>query len=404
VTNDAPDRDAAPDGTGTGAPGDAVMVEAESWFLRHGLPSAVRGGRRWRGILARSAPALVGWATLMVSSLLIMLLSGDQDVDVDDDPTASQWLALVILVLLPVTVLGSGWIAHRIRRPSTRRIVAIAAIVIAMASDWWDDDAAEILSDALVDGTLVAAILVATGTGIGSVLGWSAKTTLTHLRAAGRLMVRALPVVLLTVLAFFNTSVWLVATNLDVPRMVLLVMFLALIAVSFLTAGTRDSLATVTSMEGSGATEVPAPFTEMTHPEAPSALTVGERLNLLVVVVISQIVQVLLLAVLTGAVFFVMGLIVLNPAVLAKLTSGASSQSVWFGFTVPLSAAHLHVVALLTALTFMYVCVKAVGDGEYRRNFLDPLLEDMRRAVAARHRYRASVRSASRRSVETDGR
>src|SRR5690349_21659731 len=99
------------------------MVEAESWFLRHGLPSAVRGGRRWRGILARSAPALVGWATLLVSSLLIMLLSGDQDVDVDDDPTASQWLALVILVLLPVTVLGSGWIAHRIRRPSTRRIV-----------------------------------------------------------------------------------------------------------------------------------------------------------------------------------------------------------------------------------------------------------------------------------------
>lgn len=115
-------------------------------------------------------------------------------------------------------------------------------------------------------------------------------------------------------------------------------------------------------------------------------------MNLLLVVTISQLTQMLLLAAVTGAVFFTMGLIVLNPAVSDKLTNGAPVQSVWFDVTLPISVAHLHVTALLTALTFMYVSVRAVGDGEYRKEFLDPLLAEMERALAARHRYHAAVR------------
>lgn len=50
--------------------------------------------------------------------------------------------------------------------------------------------------------------------------------------------------------------------------------------------------------------------------------------------------------------------------------------------------------ALLTALTFVYVSVRAVGDGECRREFRDSLLDEMRLAPAARHRYHAATRPA----------
>ncbi|MEX7469498.1 hypothetical protein AB4Z39_07250 [Mycobacterium adipatum] len=59
---------------------------------------------------------------------------------------------------------------------------------------------------------------------------------------------------------------------------------------------------------------------------------------------------------------------------------------------MPVSVAHLHVTALLAALTFMYVSVRAVGDGEYRKEFLDPLLAETELALAARHRYHGAVR------------
>jgi hypothetical protein len=42
----------------------------------------------------------------------------------------------------------------------------------------------------------------------------------------------------------------------------------------------------------------------------------------------------------------------------------------------------------LGALTFMYVSAKAVGDGEYRAKFLDPLIDELRLTLTARNRYR----------------
>lgn len=329
----------------------------------------------------------------MVLSLVATVASGNRDVDIDADPTAAQWLTLVVLVCIPIAMLLAGYATARVASSGRRWVAAVVAIVVGVASDWYGDEAFDAVSDTLVDVAIVALFLIATGTGAGSILGWSARVTLTQLRSAGRLMVRALPVVLLTVLVFFNTLVWTIATDLDVFRMCLLVGFLALIAVSFLVSGILDALNTVTAAPVSDrATDalVGTPFAGMAEPADVAPLRSGERLNLLLVATLSQVTQMLVLAGVTGAVFFTMGLIVLNPAVSDKLTNGAAPQSVWFDVTLPVSVAHLHVTALLMALTFMYVSVRAVGDGEYRREFLDPMLGEMELALAARHRYRAA--------------
>jgi hypothetical protein len=46
---------------------------------------------------------------------------------------------------------------------------------------------------------------------------------------------------------------------------------------------------------------------------------------------------------------------------------------------------------MLTAITFMYLSAKAVTDKEYRSQFLDPLLDDVRLTLVARDRYRSSL-------------
>jgi hypothetical protein len=47
---------------------------------------------------------------------------------------------------------------------------------------------------------------------------------------------------------------------------------------------------------------------------------------------------------------------------------------------------------MLTAITFMYLAAKAVTDKEYRSQFLDPLLDDLRLTLVARDRYRSARR------------
>ena len=45
----------------------------------------------------------------------------------------------------------------------------------------------------------------------------------------------------------------------------------------------------------------------------------------------------------------------------------------------------------LSALTFMYLAARAVGDKEYRAQFLDPLIDDLRLTLVARDRYRTAT-------------
>jgi hypothetical protein len=48
----------------------------------------------------------------------------------------------------------------------------------------------------------------------------------------------------------------------------------------------------------------------------------------------------------------------------------------------------IHMALILCALTFMYVGARSVGDDDYKRNFLSPLIEDLHTTLIARNRYR----------------
>ena len=101
--------------------------------------------------------------------------------------------------------------------------------------------------------------------------------------------------------------------------------------------------------------------------------------------------QVLAVAVATGLIFFVFGLILISPELLDAWTHGGSSDGQILGMTFPVPNALIQTTMFLTALTFMYLAARAVSDKEYRAQFLDPLLDDLRLTLAARDRYRTAT-------------
>ena len=79
---------------------------------------------------------------------------------------------------------------------------------------------------------VVLVVLVLTATGGGAVLAWATRLTMTQVAAMGVLFVRALPVVLLTVVVFFNTYAWLMASAISRSRLWLIVMFLLALTIA----------------------------------------------------------------------------------------------------------------------------------------------------------------------------
>ncbi|KQY06502.1 hypothetical protein ASD37_16525 [Mycobacterium sp. Root135] len=374
----------------------ADRVAAESWFLQRGLPSVLTRRARWRRLWPRSAPALAAYATVLACLALVDVTDGGQVVDVDDNPTPAEVLILVVLAaMLPLAVLVS-WLVSRVDGSRGRRGAATASVVVAVGCALVNHSWADRFADVVTIAQITVLILVLNGLGVGSVLGWAVRLTVSHLASAGALVTRALPVVLLTVLVFFNGFVWSMANKIGRDRMWLVVGFMVVIAIAFLCSGvverTRPVLGDGSTRESDTPRLAKTPFASMPDPVRGDRLRPTERANVVFVVIASQITQIAMVAIVTAAIFFVMGLLVLSPAVLAAWTTNGSDQGTWFGMTLPVPQPLIHVTMFLGALTFMYVSARSVGDGEYRKQFLDPLVDDLRLNLVARNRYRAYVR------------
>jgi hypothetical protein len=333
-------------------------------LLARGLPSAVPRNVRWHALVRRSAPALAAWATLMLLELYVMVASGDQDIDIDTDTdsgtSVADWSVLVVLAALLPAMAVAGYAVSRITSARVRQAVGWVSIVAGLASDTYQADGWSALPAEAVDVAVVLLILAATGSGLGSLLGWALRTTFTHLRSAGQLIARALPVVLLTLLVFFNNTVWYIAANLSTGRVWLLAGCLVVIALAFT-------------------------VTESVHVCRPlfAPLRRSEHLNVVAVTALAQSIQALVLALVTGAIFFVMGLVVLNDTVLDHLTDGNPVRSHWLDLALPIDQALAHITLILVALTFMYLSARAATDPKHRTEFVDPLLDDLRHTLAA---------------------
>jgi MFS family permease len=338
---------------------------------------------------------LAAYATLQACILSIAVITGGHDVEITGEPTTSEFFVLAIVALaLPLMALV-GWLVSRSRRGKIRAGVAALSVSVVACVGVAVAGVSQLSQDAIV----VAAVLILTGSGAGSVVGWAIRMMLSHLATAGALAVRALPVVLLTALVFFNTYVWLMAATISGNRLVLAMAFLVSIAAAFVTSATRERVrpmlqsATVPSEEPEKLAGTP--FVTMPDACEGAPLKKTERLNVVFVLAASQMAQILAVAVVTTAIYLILGLIVLSPELLNEWTHTYKSSATVLGFTLPVPDSLIHMTLFLGALTFMYISARAAGDAEYRSTFLDPLIDDLRITLVARNRYRGAAAAAS---------
>ena len=242
---------------------------------------------------------------------------------------------------------------------------------------------------------MIAAILVLTACGAGSILGWAVQMTTSNLAATGSLVTRALPLLLLTFLVFFNSPVWLMAATVSRPRLWLALLFLTVIAAAFVVSVTADRVKPI--MDAGSPTDdhsarlCGTPFETMPDPAGVRPLRRAERLNVIFVVAASQLSQILIIAAMTSLLFLILGLILLSPELLAAWTRNGRSDGTVLGMTIPVPDSLIQITFFLGALTVMYISAKTVSDAEYRTRFFDPLIDDIRLTLVARNRYRAAV-------------
>ena len=372
----------------------AESEAAERWSLARGLPAVLRPGALLHRVWSRSAPALAAVAVFAVNSIIVVKVSGMHTIDIDGRPNLAEGFVLAMLVLVLPTACLAGWFVARVDSTVRRVLIANLALAAIALGAVFGGPSARMSMNLTIWGALIGAVLVLTATGVGSILGWAAELTLTNLAYAAGMFVRALPVVLLTFLVFFNTYVWLMTSLISRGRLWLGMGFLFLIAAAFLVSSTmtvvRPLLTAPGAVAGDADRLAATPFADVPDQSDARGLSLGERLNTVFVVAASQVVHVLTVAIMTGTVFFVLGLILVSPPVLDAWTRGAGSpDGRLLGMTLPIPDSLIQTTMLLTAITFMYLAAKAVTDTQYRAQFLDPILDDLRLTIVALGRYRS---------------
>ena len=348
-----------------------------------------------RRLWPRSAPALAAFAVSMAFSVLIVVITGKHTIDINGHPTRTEWFVLAMLVLVLPASATIGWLVSRVDDVTTRTVVAFVSVGVAVAGGILGGPSPRVITNLVFEGIVIVIVLALTACGVGSILGWGLRTAIENVASVGALFVRALPVVLLTVLVFFNTYVWSMASTISRARLWLALLFLALIATAFITsatvervrpmlAGDRESVDDDVRLTGT-------PFEKMPHPVAGLPLSRTEQSNVVFVLATSQVLQVGLVAMVAGLIFLVLGLILLSPELLAQWSRNGSSDGQILGMTLPVPQSLIQISMFLAGMTFMYVSARAVGDNDYRTRFLDPLIDDLRLTLVARSRYRAAV-------------
>lgn len=367
---------------------DTETVAAEGWFLRRGLPSVLTRRARWRRLWSRSAPVLAAYAMLHCWGIPIFVITRGEEVNISGAPTATEWLILGLIAAAPIVIPLVGWLVSRLQDGRARALAAtiafsVVGIVIVAQTD------PSHLPNAVV---IALVMLLLTASGLGSVLGWAVRMTLSHLATIGTLAVRALPVVLLTTLVFFNGNVWIMSATISGERLVLALAFLVSIAAAFVFSSTVERVRPMLRSPGRAPKDIEllanTPFESLPDPPDVPPLTRSERVNVVFVLAASQLAQIMVVAALTGAIYFILGLIVLDASLLKEWARSVVNTSTILGFTIPVPQALIHMCLVLSALTFMYISARAAGDDEYRSNFLNPLIDDLHATLTARNRYR----------------
>jgi hypothetical protein len=384
-----------------------VVGRTESWFVREGVPHLIAGYGFRSHVLPRMLPFLA--AVIVVSLSLTVLLAG---LGAGSVVLAGASVVLIALLGLPWLLARMGRQLPRLsRKGATAVLIAFAATPIVLSL-------LLVATNSQAEGTLVlgspgastpevavgaglvlaatfAAIFVTawfvTAYGLIALARRAVWHALTDMRSSLQMQGRALPTLLfVTFFLFFTGELWQLMNHLAWGRLVLVLALFA--AVTVLATSTRlraeiDRVEQDLSPQRLTAACAATPLADLadrTTAPPPPALTARQETNLLLVLATRQLIQAAVVGLGLFVFFIVLGLIIVDSATAALWIGAEPQRSAW----IPLMPVALpRAVALLAGFGSMYFAITAMTQESYRREFFEPVIEDVERTLAVRAVY-----------------
>ncbi len=286
----------------------------------------------------------------------------------------------------------------RLSRPRLVLVFAVALVLGVAAGvgvGLWGETSLGVSTGVTV-ALLVLGVYAARALKMGLIARWAMGRTFHSLGLLFPLATRALPMLLLFItFLFINTEVWQVASALKAGVLWATVMVFGAVAVGFLWVrldeeldafdDTIDAAQLVEVCRGTPFEASSLALVDSGADLADQAQVTGlQKVNLVLVLLITQFVQVVLLSVAVFSFFIVFGSIAIDDSVIES----------WLGHPPTYSGIGMvsrelaQVSTFLAAFSGLYFTVYAVTDATYRKQFFTAITQELELAVNARVAYR----------------
>ncbi|HJT95437.1 MAG TPA: hypothetical protein VJ777_26450 [Mycobacterium sp.] len=373
------------------------MRQVHEWFLHRGLPLVLTRRVRSRALIERSAPMVSGVGAVIAATMMLTELT-------DGDPDYGYVIRLGVLTLLLIAAPFALYLLHRTgttlgeagRRSAALLVMALFVFGLPFADSGFSGIAA---AEAFGFAVLAVLAIWLTYIGFGSIALWAFRFASVQLGALGTLMSRALPLLMITVLVYFTAELWQLAARMTRQRLWQTIGFLAVVAIVFMITTIRDEVHALredrSSRHDPASLLADTPLATTTgHQPVRAPLSLGEQINVVAVMVVSQAIQVVFFTAGLFAFFLALGIVAVPDDVTVLWSSEQTCPigeppcaGTWFGIHVPIPQTAVHTSLFVAVLSGLYFTVSTSVDPQYRERFFDPLIADLAVSLAGRDAY-----------------
>ena len=376
---------------------DVLLARTESWFVRHGLPYFIEDRKATDDVFSPALPLLLGYFVINLTLVLSLWLTPRQRVG----GAALGILLLCLLYMLRNLVKGDRALSLPRR---TGWLEVAGFVLIPPVVDLATRHKPRI---ALVDlgvGVIVVPAICLVASALLPLAGWALRRTFQELGEVFNLAARALPLLFLfNSFLFISKDVWEFSGEMSRARIWGVVGLFAVFTMLFLfyqlptevrrVAAHDDRTTIITACRS---TPLETVVERVVLHEGALPLTRAQRVNVLLVLFIGQVLQVLLLGVLVFVFFLGFGKTALTQKLLNDWTGrpdGTYLPVTVFGHPLQ-NYVHLEIdnrlwqVSLfLAAVSAFFFAISSMTDEAYKAQFYERMNKELETAIQVRRVY-----------------
>ncbi len=345
-----------------------TVEEYERQFRKAGLPLFIEDYSAREDVFTRAVPFLTFFFLLEMLNAVQLRWSAWQNL-------LAGFGGLIFLLLafgLINRILGRKFFS----RPDSVGRVELGAFVIlpALLPLIFNQHLGEAALIVLQNIILLGLVYSVVGLGLISIIRWAATRVFSQLAASLSLAARAIPLLLFfSVVLFMTNEVWQVMSLTPRVFLLLLLGLIVLVDIAFITTRLPNE---VRRLEDESI--------------AKGSLSRAQRLNVGLVVLVSQSLQVLIVTAATAIFYGTFGLLAVGSRVM-EIWIGSTGHELFsfdlFGEPIVVTEELILVTAAVAVLSGLYYSISIATDGTYRKEFLRELEEEMHETFQARQRY-----------------